>query len=187
MASKSRKWVQDVDWESLVPRLTLYSAMMLRSKGKPEMSSLATDYAHTAIQKVLSGERKWDKAKQPDLLRYLLGVVSSLISNDMRRQKLAPMEFVGSQELAQFPDTNSDDEKLEQLAVLKEFSNHVQDRDREAHLLLIAMLQLDTDTASEQADALGVPVEEVYNIRKRLRRLALSFRKKVKIDERQSA
>jgi DNA-binding Lrp family transcriptional regulator len=187
MASKSKDWVRDVDWENLAPRLTLYSAMMLRSKGIPEMNTLATDYAHTAIQKVLSGERAWDRKRSPDLLRHLLSVVSSLISNDLRRQKMVPIELVDSQELAQFPDTNSDGEKLEELAILEGFSSYVQDRDREVHLLLIAMLRLDSDSAAEQADALGMSVEEIYNIRKRLKRLALGFRKKVEINERQSA
>lgn len=75
----------------LVKRLTYHAdcklmrlrwrGLTIRSGGAVPGGVEATDLAAQAIVDVIEGTRKWDPVKDPDLLRFLKGVVDSKVSN----------------------------------------------------------------------------------------------------------
>jgi len=75
-------------WEEIVPRLLRHASNKIRrlrwlgeKNGQPPKGAEPTDVVHAVIEKVFAGTRNWSPAKHPDLLKYLLDVVDSEVSN----------------------------------------------------------------------------------------------------------
>ncbi|RYE54313.1 MAG: hypothetical protein EOP48_12610, partial [Sphingobacteriales bacterium] len=67
------------NWENIIIKLTAYAVLLcLRTPTDQEPE----DIAMAAITKVYEGQRHWNPADEPDLLRYLKSVVKSMVSND---------------------------------------------------------------------------------------------------------
>jgi DNA-directed RNA polymerase specialized sigma24 family protein len=71
-----RKLLDDQDWA--VIKVRLFDFAKYRSKSP----ALAEDLAQAAIMRVYAHDSTWDPAKEPDLLRYLMSVVNSLLWNE---------------------------------------------------------------------------------------------------------
>jgi hypothetical protein len=76
------------DWDRITLLLVDYATSKVRRlkwrtgdrESLPE-GKTPEDLAYEAIEKVLSGDRKWDPAGCPDFVEYLKGVVDSLVSH----------------------------------------------------------------------------------------------------------
>ncbi len=103
MDEQTYQALQSADWERLSFELLTYASIRVRrlrwqtrrrepvlerhvEAGSPSLAGGLTlqDIVQESIRKVLSGERVWDLKKDPDLLSYLKGVISSEVSNLVR-------------------------------------------------------------------------------------------------------
>lgn len=96
-------------WEETVPRLLHHARSRIQrlrwlgeKNGQPPRGVEPTDVVQTVIEKVLAGTRKWNPDKHPDLLRYLLDVVDSEVSNlvtlseNVKTQRLGESDVAGT-------------------------------------------------------------------------------------------
>lgn len=80
--------LEDHPWEETVPRLLRHASSKIRrlrwlgeKNGQPPKGVEPKDVVQEVIEKVFAGTRNWNTAKDPDLLKYLLDVVDSEVSN----------------------------------------------------------------------------------------------------------
>ena len=75
------------DWEQLFPDLVSYASWraadlpFTKGGGELPQGHEPKDLVREAVTRVFEGRRVWDPTRDPDLLDYLRGVVSSLVSN----------------------------------------------------------------------------------------------------------
>jgi len=96
-----RHLLEKQDWGDLYARLLDFAT----HRCKPD--ALAKDVTQEAITRVFAYDSNWDPTKEPDLLRYLMSVVNSLLANERtsaaakrtdsmsRKRPLAAAEAVG--------------------------------------------------------------------------------------------
>lgn len=161
------RW-DEVSWNDLVPRLTLFTVRLLRKRGMDGMVSLAPDLAHTAIERLLSGQRAWNPEKEVDLFRHLTGIVSSLVSHEADLLKRYPMTELDEDGPYEIED--ADRNVLENFE-LEKFLVFARERDPEAHKLAILYTKLGTVTREDQQAILEMDEKQIYNLRRRLKRL----------------
>ena len=174
------------DWERIFLSLTAYAVTrssrlyLVKGGGELPQGHRPSDIAHNAVQLVFEGERHWDPDAHPDLLRYLKGVVSSLVSNlitgadHVRRADEAsdePLDLDGYQGIV----TPSPLATTESAACVEELRAIV---DRETAgddgLAAVAMGFEDGMRPAEIAELLSIDVQEVYGLTRKLRRRLLS-------------
>ena len=71
-----RKQLDDQAWPEIYA--ALYAFALYRSRSKVD----AKDLAQRAIARVYAYDSKWDPQKEPLLLKYLMSVVNTLLSNE---------------------------------------------------------------------------------------------------------
>jgi DNA-directed RNA polymerase specialized sigma24 family protein len=76
--SPIRRLLDSKDWGEIHLRLVDFAESRC---GKAEQ---ADDLAQGAIARVFAHDSKWDPAKEPDVVRYLMSVVNSLLANERR-------------------------------------------------------------------------------------------------------
>lgn len=187
-------------WEEKIPRLLYYALNKARKKrwrtifdGQMPEGKEIEDVVSSAIEKVFSGERKWDPQKQPDLYEYLKGVIDSDIyhlatceentaviseadvSMDINREKPFTFDALHGAELD--PETvhilKEVNEKAEKFFI--EFYEYLDGKP-----VLQGIVECIDDGITKSADIaerLGVHVNEIYNCFKQLRRKLQDFRK----------
>lgn len=167
--------LEDMPWSEIVPRLTLFAVRLLKKKGKDGFVPLAPDYAHTAIERVLEGNRRWNKQKNPDFFLFLTSVVSSLVSHEeIRSRRQSPLDDVPEEKFSTDPFDTAD-KVLENVEVRK-FLSFVRDQDRELHQFAVLIwLKGETDI-EKQANQLRVSQDEIPRLRRRLRRKIEQYR-----------
>jgi hypothetical protein len=135
----------------------------------------AADFVWQAIEKTLSQSRRWNPAIP--LLQHLMGVIASDVYNAKRKQIRAQ-----STALDEAVDVASTAPDPEQIAIgnaeADALLSFVQKKDNQAAELLLVLIQYGAERPQELADILKLPVEEIYALRKKLRRLTLEFRTK---------
>lgn len=173
----NKRSLEDMPWSEIVPRLTLFAVRLLKKRGKYDMVELAPDFAHTAIEKFYAGERKWDEKKNPDFFLFLASVVSSLIYHEgTKAARFTDIENVPEDQYSDDP-INPSDAVLEALEVDK-FLDFLRFRDRELYLFALLVWKTDVSDVERQASSLGVEVDQVPNLRRRLRRHIDAYRQK---------
>lgn len=185
-------------WEDQIPRLLYYALNKAKKKrwrtvfdGQLPEGKEIEDVLFTAIEKVFSGERKWDPQKHPDLSDYLKGVIDSdlyhlakcednttLISEaDVGRNPEKPFTF---------DDMPSAEPDSETLHILKEMNEKAEkfffgfyDSLNGKPLLqgIVECIDDDVTKGADISERLGVHVNEIYNCFKQLRRKLDDFRK----------
>lgn len=146
----------------------------------------AEDYVHRAIELTLSGKRRCDPAA--DMFRHLGGVISSLVSHDAEseanRLTVAwPVDAAG-QPLDLASDKPSPEDRLvgqaagaTQADLVVRVLSAVGDEPDLAAFVRLLMAAPDVPPPRQMAQRLGVPVEQIYVMRKRLqRRLRFLYR-----------
>ena len=147
-----------------------------------------------AFTKVLSGERQWNPLKAPDLKKYLMGVIDSLL-NHLAEHKdnttLRPLPRLEDGSDAPLhpaadsvawhqasPDPETALMLREKTAYEDRLLQHLLDISQDDPLVvqLIEAMQAGHGKPGEIAKALGLPVTEVYKAVKRLDRKLLRVR-----------
>jgi DNA-directed RNA polymerase specialized sigma24 family protein len=192
--------LSDDDLLKLLKRLTLHAEcklVRLRWRGvpggPPPRGVQAEDIAAEAITRVLDGTRAWDERTQPDLLKHLRGVVDSLVSElvrsfDNRRFRRIGPPGAGDEStmVHEAPGREPDPRELASSREAAEtFRAPIVEALREDELAyqVFECLEADITKPSDIADYLGLPVSEINNAQKRLRRKvedAVKPRKKAK-------
>jgi len=154
-----------VRWDDLVPRLMLFTANRLRHVGAH--SADIDDFVYGAITKTISGQRVWNP-ERTSLFEHFAGVIRSDISHHINTSK----------RFAQWPDEAEDTfiagEDVEEIVTSRVYAEKIIERLRSIDDNLATMARLilveEMDTPQSLAMAMNIEVEQVYNIRKRLRR-----------------
>ena len=176
------------EMDALILQLTDYADALIRWKTNwiprgvlPEGYD-ASSVAMEAITRVLDGTRKWDPDKDPDLLAYLKSVVKSILSPKELLKKASReknilhsvdesgadvIEVAASAEPG--PESDVDVEELKS-ALLGALG------DDDERLVLMSMFEGSLKAADIAAD-LGIAVEEVYNIKRRINRRLRAWKK----------
>jgi DNA-directed RNA polymerase specialized sigma24 family protein len=179
-------------WADSVKQLVWYAARKLQRRrwrgmlgGPVPGGNEAVDIVQAVCQKVLSGKRRWDPERHPDLLLYLKDQVDSEISNlvrsvdNTRVQRFpAVVDDDGNERPTDPPDgrpspqdlalTQELESKAEEFAL--GFIDHLAGK---TDLLDTVGAVLESDDDSKPADwaqRLHVPATEIYNRKKRLQR-----------------
>ena len=94
----------DYDWENIALELTYHAVVKVKrlrwrtgSYESLPQGKTPEDLAYEAIEKVFSGDRRWNPDKNPDLLRYLKSVVDSLVSHLVESENHKRLQY--------FPET----------------------------------------------------------------------------------
>jgi DNA-directed RNA polymerase specialized sigma24 family protein len=182
--------LSDDQWTELVERLAhhasckllrLYWRGILGSRGGRVPGGVeSADLASAAIVDVLDGTRVWDPEAHPDLLKFLRSIVDSKVSHlvseveNRKSRRFAPpdAEEEGSAahgvtgrepDPADFIQDSEAAEKFRAM-VLKAIEGD------ELAYKVFECLEAEYSKPSEMADLLGVPVSNINNAQKRLRR-----------------
>lgn len=167
------------DWRQIYPVLHVYAkhcaAVYFWKKDKDlPKGNEPIDLVQEAITKVITGERRWDPQKEPDLVRYLKMTIKSLIRNLLASEdykKTRKFAIVGDDGdfHEEFEDTGqSFDARIEFDDIWQHVVEITKDDD-EIQLVLMYMSDGIT-TRKELAEALGLPATEIDNISKRIKR-----------------
>lgn len=168
-----------INWGEAMPRLLYYAASLMRRKGwrgdTAGSSSSAfgpEDIVQTAILKTMSEQRPWDPTNNLDLFTHLAGVIKSEMSNLSRsvdnRLVLNMPENLEARAAGTAFDASRIIEGRSELEGVRRF---VLENAPDLRGLLDAMLSQEGISANELSKTLRVSEAEVWNMRKRLRRL----------------
>jgi DNA-directed RNA polymerase specialized sigma24 family protein len=175
------------DWEKIVLDLTLYASDRLlalkAAKVKLPLAQEPADYAKEAVRLLFDEKRMWHPDKDPDLVKFLkYSVVKSLIYNErtspaVKKRAEAKVQSKGNEyndEELNFSDVISSrdptaDSLLIEQQTLEKIRFAVRDDD-EASLVLEELIK--SNKPREIANDLGITIDEVRNILKRIRRKA---------------
>jgi RNA polymerase sigma factor (sigma-70 family) len=193
----------EADWESIGKALTAYAIRkaaryIWRSKNPLDLPKgfSPEDVAHEAITRVWEHEkRKWDPQKNPELLKYLEGVVDSLIwshlkSEDHEKTVYFPTDETGRDLRDEVIAAVQEDNPILETSRSSPFRNPEDkqiesDEERAADMLLdqlyeitsgdpevqeIIECKMDGLKPREMAERLGAPITDVRNRIKRLMR-----------------
>ena len=159
-------------WQDIIPRVVLFAQSLLRRKPFAGADVSPEDLTWSAIEKTLSGIRQWD-IERIGIVEHLMGVVSSDLYNSIRKRASAPTESLFEIAAEQIP---SDDLTPEEQAVGKsEFLNllrYLENSDHRVAELAALTASFGATQPSELAELMGLPVSEIYNLKRKLRRLA---------------
>ncbi|NKC13456.1 MAG: hypothetical protein GKR94_15065 [Gammaproteobacteria bacterium] len=169
----------EFNWEDLVSRLALYAAFQVRKKFWRGHRSEAPgawepmDLVHIAIEKTLSGQRKWDSSARP-LFEHLTGIINSEISHRVlskENQFIRPSETVSEVDRGWYSSHSPDEltEALSEQQWLLAMLDALEPRLAElAHL----MIEAEIKGSAELSRKMNLTTREVNNLKKRLRRAA---------------
>lgn len=182
-AHKALVSITEEEWGRILPRLRLYAALVVRRKHWRSPTGMLpggfedAELANEAIKRVLTGQRRWDPAQEPDLLVVLKGVVKSLASDLVRSADHTrgtrfgrPDEDLG---VAATPHPAPDPEQvLENKDLLRWVWAELEDDEEQEILLYLEEGFKPAEIAKES----GRPIERVYLLLRKMRRRLESAR-----------
>lgn len=169
-----------------------------------------TSIVSKAVEKLFSGDREWAPQKEPDIRKYLRGVIDSLLnhlaeSHDNTLVTVAPEPGstnypaweTGSQKRDPSVDWLVPPNRSPEVAVLRQEQEALEDRALELLMeecakdpVLISMLESMMDgyeNPAEIAEHKGIPIKDVYNAAKRMDRKLEIVRKRLAEEQSASA
>lgn len=170
-----RARLDEQDWGEVHARLLDFAAHRCGKKNEAQ----AKDLAQQAIARVFAYDSKWDPEREPDLVRYLMSVVNSLLWNERtshatrRRASLADPKTRRAAEGVVDPRAFSEDAAAEQdlfarrLSLLRE--RMADDADVRA---LLDCLERGLDSPAEIRGATGWSANTLLAVRRRMQRAA---------------
>ena len=155
------------NWGDSIIKLTAYVVSLCRLRPLP--SGLEPeDVAMEAIEKVYTGERNWNPQQEPNLHRYLLSVVKSILSNKRSGKENASAASISVEELAVVP--GYDDVEVELFA--KELDSAIAAALKgDAQLCLLYKAIKDGFSLQDISQEYVIGIDILYNAKKRLNRL----------------
>jgi len=187
-------------WEEKIPRLLYYALDKARKKrwrsvfdGQMPEGKEIEDVVFAAIEKVFSGERKWNPQKQPDLSEYLKGVIDSDLyhlakceENTILVSEANVSKNPDGEKPFTFDDLPGKEPDSETLHILKELNESAENfffgfyDYLDGKPVLQGIIECIDDGVTKSADIaerLEVHVKKIYNCFKQLRRKLEDFRK----------
>ena len=174
------------DWKALYPQLTHYALLLVKSlrwqTGSTDLPKgfQAQDLVNEAITLVFTGQRRWNPGKVPVLI-YLKGVIRSLASHlvesaeHKKRQDLTVVdEETETIKEVEISDTNAP--SPEDLLLVNEIAEYLLKSAKGDENMQLVLLCLDDGMKrSEIVELTELPLKEVDNIMKRIRRALKKF------------
>ena len=161
----------------IYPKLIYYASCETRRKGLSK--DKACDLVHKAIELIFTGKRKWDREKV-DLLTCLKGVIRSSASHEMESADTARRYNAMKDEDGESLDViesaeSSESTPLEEMErkELEEYLWSEAGDDDDMKLVLLCLFK--GERRQDIAKELNLPVSEVDNIMKRVRRATKKF------------
>lgn len=162
MEDQVKERFKEVNWDDLLPRLLLYTASLVRSYDLKGIS--AEDIVYSSITDLMSGRRKWPT--NLPLLTALMGIARSKISHERELEgRREEVDFNEDLFIEQERATSNVEEKEFREKILRAVSD-----DPKLTRLVEAFFEDPRPQSTELAERLGVSIEEVYNLKKRLAR-----------------
>lgn len=192
--------IPDDEWRSIAVELTRHALsvsrrLRWRTRNVRELPGGETvdSIASKAIEKVFLGERDWDPENEPDITKYLMGVIDSLLNHLAESQENTLMTIPpepGSVDAAAWESGSSKRDPASdwlipesgspEAALIKQEQTSIEDRALELLMdecaddeILMKVLEAMMDgynAPAEISKAKGIPVKDVYNAIKRLDR-----------------
>jgi hypothetical protein len=172
-------------WDEIIDKLTPHAVFKVsRSFWRSGKRSLprgeeVEDIVYNSIDMVLSGKRKWDPKKEPDLLQYLKGVVDSEVSHLLESYEHLKREYICIGEGKESPVELVVDPGQDPLSevIASERRDYLWkcakgDEDME---LVLCCIDEGISNRQEISDTLKMPLNIVDNTLKRIRRKLKKF------------
>jgi DNA-directed RNA polymerase specialized sigma24 family protein len=163
--------LNEVNWHDVLPRLLLYTKSIVKAYRLEDIVS-AEELTQNAVYALLSGRRRWP----PDvsLLTALIAIVRSNISHQVYLKR----DYIDTEKLEILADeTRGPYYKAEDNEFRKNILALV-GNDKDLVRLVEIYLEDSYSRPKDIAEALGVSLDDVYNLRKRLRRRLSTMRQK---------
>lgn len=157
--------------EAAYPRLRKYVGFMTSDRGLPPGYGEADDLIHEAVGKLIDGSRSWDPAKYP-VGPHLRWILKSMLSSKgvYQRERKKPLGDIAP---GVEPEPQAEKSSLLSAEEAEERWNAVKQEigdDKEA-LDYIEAVRLGVEKPAEIAEITGIPIERVYELPRKLRRL----------------
>lgn len=176
MDDTALKKIQEADWADISARVLSFVRGRMWANGMQILPGGHTpeDVVNVAIEKVLSGERRWDPVRHKDLRVHLEWIAKSLIS-DKGLAGAKDKSTVSFTDLNDTPDPEApreDDCPLgDEMALRMEELHKDVDGNQELRDI-VAAIELGCDKSGEIAEQTGIKEERVYELRRKLSRHA---------------
>jgi DNA-directed RNA polymerase specialized sigma24 family protein len=171
--------------EAAYPRLRKYVGFMISDRGLPPGYGKPDDIIHEAVGKLLDGSRSWDPSKYP-VGAHLRWILKSMLSSKgvYQRERNKPLGDIAP---GVEPKPETEKSSLLSAEEAEERWNAVKEEigdDKEA-LDYIEAVRLGVEKPAEIAEMTGIPIERVYELPRKFRKLgpAISARLKASRDE----
>jgi DNA-directed RNA polymerase specialized sigma24 family protein len=191
-----REKLEEHPWEDTISRLALYTIRKAKRlywqgimNGNMPAGKEAQDVVQDAIEDVLTGQRSWNPATQPDLFVYLRRVVDSKLSHlveSMENRSVRSESALGARKedapgitfIAEFPDSGPSPFETLIQAEAEDFFWGFYEFLADEPLLqnVVECIDGGINKSTDIAIHLGVPPKEIYNVRKRLQRRLHDYR-----------
>jgi len=209
--------ISDDEWRNIALELERYAlsvsrGLRWRTRNPVELpgGETVTAIVSKAIEKLFSGEREWDPQKEPDIRKYLRGVIDSLLnhlaeSQDNTLVTVAPepgsMNYPAWESGSQKRDPSVDwivpPNRSPEAAVLHQEQAALEDRalellmeecaDDEVLMSVLEAMMDGYEKSAEIAEHKGIPVKDVYNAAKRMDRKLEIVRRRLAEEQSASA
>lgn len=181
--SADRPTWASVDWEDLVPRLLLLAMSRLsrmtwrgRRNDVAPKAAEAEDFVNDAIAKTIAGVRVWQEANC-SLFQHLAGIVVSDISHaaGAAENRLTLADDGRTDRRGGWPPDREDDRPGQEQQVLwrseqRRLLGHLDEVDPRLARMAELILVEDVDASADLAARLDCPINEIANLRKRMKR-----------------
>jgi hypothetical protein len=186
---ETKSVLREIDWNDVIPRiLVLTRAEMYkkRSYGLYPLSwKIPEDYVNEAIALFLVGKRVW-KHKEVPFLHFLHGSVTSLISHDVEKSYKYLTRVRSSDEESIRQELSTSPRAVEEDVVTEELLKQLR-KVLEEDFVCIAIVELvitsGVSKPRELAEELEVPISEIYNAKKRFRRILLEVKEELSAEK----
>ncbi len=174
--------IDDSQWSLIIASLIIHASYKFRLnswKCQLPKGNEAKDIAFEAINDLLTGERNWNTEKYPEIIDFLKGVVDSKIYNLARSGDHKSRTMADNDEIVSKAKSKPDSEYEIEVEKEEEFRDRLFECVSGDDVLEETLLYLVEDYKPRDiAQELDIPVDEVYN---RIRRLRRHLNKKLSI------
>lgn len=174
--------INDVDWNDIAARLTVYASRLVRSRmwvgikgGEMPAGFCVEDLVQEAIYKVFSGERPWNP-QTTDLRAHLCGVIRSLVWNLGNRSENGNFRLGDSNEKdgsLNIDDVISISSVAEGQIYFKQFNTLIKEHFKNDVLscdVIITMMEKGICDPKSISEELNIDIRYVNNTLKKIRR-----------------
>lgn len=166
--------------EAAYPRLRKYVGFMTSDRGLPPGYGNPDDLIHEAVGKLIDGSRSWDPSKYP-VGAHLRWILKSMLSSKgvYQRERNKPLGDIApgvepQPEIEKSSLLSAEEAEERWNAVKEEIGN-----DKEA-LDYIEAVRLGVEKPAEIAEITGIPIERVYELPRKFRKLGPAITARLK-------